>query len=217
MKTTFFGAAVALLLTACGDSASSSAASSSTAQDSTAIAAKNFDVLLAMFPEMQKADLHVQPCLDTTASREAGWGGVTIPTALLGGFDEQTADFYRNSGQKVFAIGRFKDLYLARVPGKYDVTDVALFSKTSDNKLTLVNTLAWSWSDEGVINQQDGWVRDLNGDGKFDYVTRAITIDEAGKPSDEDFKTYLQMSDGSFVDTLMKSVKRDVFKRTKLK
>ena len=101
----------------------------------------------------------------------------------------------------VFACYRTENSghYILRVPGKNVSGDLAL-AKWDDEmgKLVKLNLLAYRWCDEGVCNQQDSWLTDIDDDRDLELITRQHHIDEQGNISDEKFEVATDDGTGHF-------------------
>ena len=130
-------------------------------------------------------------------------------------FDAQSAEIWNNAGGDVLAVGKFDNFYICRVPGRYVSSDIALF-RLDDGQLKRSETVAWAWCDEGWCNQQDAWLKDVNGDGRMDLIQHYTLTDDMGKIREERAGVMLQVEDGTFQED--PSVQLDIsqFKMAKI-
>lgn len=114
-------------------------------------------------------------------------------------FAPEEAELFKNGGG-AYALFHFRfiNLYVLRVPGKYITNSIALYKKQSDGKLKRIETLAWSWGDEGVFNSQDAWFQDLNNDGLFDILLRENSF-EGKKQTFDKISALRQDDSGNFI------------------
>jgi len=124
--------------------------------------------------------------------------GTEIPYDLYDLFASDLADNWRESGWGVYAIGKYHGKYLLRIPGRYTSDQIALY-EIETGEMAYLTSVASKWCDEGWCNQQDGWLRDLNEDNRFDLVTHYVQLDEEGNIILEELEVYLQSPDGQFV------------------
>lgn len=126
------------------------------------------------------------------------FGGQELPRALYPYFGKEPAEGWSNLGWGVFAVGRYENHFLLRIPGQYTSDQLALYEKNGDG-LRYLLSLASKWCDEGWCNRQDAWLGDLNGDRRYDVVTHYAQLDDQGGVVEESLDVYLQDTSGSFV------------------
>lgn len=123
--------------------------------------------------------------------------GKPIPAALHSMLDKMlNADM-----GPVFACYRTENSghYILRVPGKYISGDLALAKWDAQaGKLVKVTNLAYYWCDEGVCNQMDAWLADLDDDRNLELICREHHRDEKGNVSDEKFTVTTDDGSGVF-------------------
>ena len=126
--------------------------------------------------------------------------GTEIPYDLYHLFDAELAENWRDLGWGVYAIGKYQDKYLLRIPGRYTSDQIALYS-LENGQMTYLTSVASKWCEENWCNQQDGWLRDLNDDNRFDLVTHYVQFDDAGDIVQEEINVRLQTTAGRFEST----------------
>ncbi len=91
--------------------------------------------------------------------------------------------------------------FILRVPGKYASSDLALAKWDAvTGKLVKINDLALLTCDEGICDQQDAWLADLDDNRTFELIVRKHTRDAQGNVSDENFEVLTDQGMGDFVD-----------------
>ncbi|MEO1260257.1 MAG: META domain-containing protein [Bacteroidota bacterium] len=157
--------------------------------------------LVATFPELQ-GDLppHLYPIVRVDRPGNYPFTGTLIDPELYAFFDRETSEIWNSTGGDVMAVAQFKGFYIARVPGRYVSSDIALF-RLKDGVLQRSETIAWAWCDEGWCNQQDAWLKDINQDELIDIVQHYSLTDDRGKIREERMTVLLQTTDGIFEAT----------------
>lgn len=154
--------------------------------------------LLALFPPMESGImLHLFPILRVDKPGTYPYQGTLVDTSFLQLFDTETASVWRNAGGEVFAVGKYDDFYVCRVPGRYVSSDIALFQQ-SNGSLARSETVSWAWCDEGWCNQQDAWLQDVNKDGRMDIIQHYTLTDDKGKLREERMTVLVQNENGTF-------------------
>ena len=168
--------------------------------------------LVSMFPAIQ-GDLppHLYPIVRVDRPGNYPFTGELIDPALYPFFDEETSEIWSSTGGDVMAVAQYEGFYIARVPGRYVSSDIALF-RLKDGTLQRSETIAWAWCDEGWCNQQDAWLKDVNQDDRLDIVQHYTLTDDRGKIREERMTVLLQTKDGIFEATEKISVNKEEYK-----
>ncbi len=141
--------------------------------------------------------IHLYPVIDVDNSIDYPFAGQLIDTSLYSAFENTSSSVWFESGGRVYAIGKYENFYLCRIPGRYVSSDLALFV-FRNGKLQRAETVAWAWCDEGWCNQQDAWLQDLNRDGRIDIILHYQLKDNTGKVKEERMSVLVQTEDGYF-------------------
>ncbi|MFQ5448574.1 MAG: META domain-containing protein [Saprospiraceae bacterium] len=159
---------------------------------------RKMEKLLSLFPQMEGDIMpHLYPIVRVDKPGTYPYLGNLVDTSFFQLFDTETANVWRNGGGEVFAVGKYDDFYVCRVPGRYVSSDIALFQR-SKGSLARSETIAWAWCDEGWCNQQDAWLRDVNRDGRMDIIQHYTLTDDKGKLQEERMTVLLQNEAGTF-------------------
>lgn len=126
--------------------------------------------------------------------------GTEIPYELYDLFGPELATNWQDLGWGVYAIGKYHDRYLIRIPGRYTSDQIALYELQA-GQMQYLASLASKWCETGWCNQQDGWLLDLNDDNRFDIVTHYAQLDESQTVVQEELEVKLQTADSTFVKT----------------
>lgn len=126
--------------------------------------------------------------------------GTEIPYDLYDLFGPQLATNWQDLGWGVYAIGKYHNRYLVRIPGRYTSDQVALYDLEA-GRMQYVTSIASKWCETGWCNQLDGWLLDLNGDDRFDIVTHYAQLDEERNIIQEELEVKRQTTDSSFIKT----------------
>ncbi len=154
--------------------------------------------LLALFDTIATTPpLHLYPIIEVDNANGYPYSGQLIDTSLYAAFENTSSDVWFESGGRVYAIGKYEDFYLCRIPGRYVSSDIALYV-FSNGELRRAETVAWAWCDEGWCNQQDAWLQDLNRDGKTDIIQHYQLRDNTGKVKEERMSVLVQTEEGIF-------------------
>jgi len=160
-----------------------------------------------VFPHLEgNPSPHLYPILRVDHPGEYPYLGVLIDTSFYRLFDDESHSIWSNTGGDVYAVGKFGDFYVCRVPGRYVSSDMAIFA-LRDGSLHRSETVAWAWCDEGWCNQQDAWLIDMNQDGHTDVVQHYTLRDDKGKLREERMTVLLQNQMGTF--EVNKGIKAD--------
>lgn len=172
--------------------------------------------LAAMFPVLEGDVMpHLFPILRVDNPGNYPYEGTLVDTSLYKYFDAESSGVWRETGGEVLAVGKFGDLYICRVPGRYVSSDIALY-RIANNRMTRMETVAWAWCDEGWCNQQDAWLTDMNQDGRIDIVQHYTLTDDKGKIREERMTALLQNENGNFVENKDLNPDRSKFKMAKI-
>lgn len=156
--------------------------------------------LLSVFDSISTTPpLHIYPVIDVDNISNYPFAGQQIDTSLYQVFESNSSDVWFESGGKVYAIGKFENYYLCRIPGRYVSSDIALYTFI-DGQFKRAATVAWAWCDEGWCNQQDAWLQDLNRDGRIDLIQHYQLKDNQGHVKEERISVEIQMENGAFED-----------------
>lgn len=154
--------------------------------------------LLALFDTIDATPpLHLYPIIDVDNTNGYPYAGQLIDESLYEVFENTSEDVWSESGGRVYAIGKYENFYLCRIPGRYVSSDIALFV-FRNGELQRAETVAWAWCDEGWCNQQDAWLQDLNRDGKMDIIQHYQLRDNTGSVKEERMSVLVQTEDGNF-------------------
>jgi heat shock protein HslJ len=172
--------------------------------------------LQALFPQMEGDVMpHLYPILKVDNPGDYPYVGTLVDTSYYHFFDEESTGIWSNAGGEVFAVGKFRDLYICRVPGRYVSSDIALF-QMKNGVLSHSETVAWAWCDEGWCNQQDAWLTDIDKDGRTDIVQHYIFTDNQKKVREERLTVLLQEEGGRFEENTDLRLNRTQFEMAKL-
>jgi heat shock protein HslJ len=159
--------------------------------------------------------LHLYPILKIDNPGTYPYAGILIEPSFYNVFDEKMKEVWNSSGGDVFAVGKYGDLYICRIPGRYVSSDLALFRRNG-HILQHQATVAWAWCDEGWCNQQDAWIISVNGDTMPDIVQHFEYKDDKGKIQEERLELLLQTATGDFVPNNDLRLNRTIFKLAKI-
>jgi len=172
--------------------------------------------LLALFDTIgTPPPLHLYPIIDVDNTDDYPFSGQLIDTALYSVFESTSANVWFESGGRVYALGKYADFYLCRIPGRYVSSDIALYVFRNE-KLQRAETVAWAWCDEGWCNQQDAWLQDLNRDGKIDIIQHYQLRDNTGKVKEERMTVLIQTENGQFEEDSTFSPDPELFQLAQL-
>lgn len=171
-----------------------------------AIQKNSYADFLTAFEPLSLDDPHFYSVLNEKDADKYAFKGKKMNPYLLDYIDPETAKHYKTTQANVYQIGKYKDHYILRTPGKYASTDLTIFSLDKyHNRVKKEALLTYAWCDEGACNQQDAWLKDINGDGKFDIVTKYV-FTENGKVQSTTMTALIQQGpNGTFVED--KSIK----------
>ncbi len=159
--------------------------------------------------------LHLYPIMNVDNPGTYPFAGISIDPRLYDVFDSKLSETWKKDEGQVYAIGRYNDLYICRVPGRYVSSDLAVF-RIQENTFTHVETVAWSWCNEGWCNQQDAWLQKVNGDEFVDIVTRYEYRDDKNRLKEERMGLLIQNAQGDFVPNTDLRLNKANFKMAKI-
>ena len=172
--------------------------------------------LAGQFPPMKDSAIpHLYPIVRVDNPGKYPLKGTLIDTSFYKYFDAQSSDIWSSTGGDVLAVGRYGDFYVCRIPGRYVSSDIALF-RLKDGQFHRSETVAWAWCDEGWCNQQDAWLKDVNGDSRTDLIQHYTLTDDKGKVKEERLSILLQSEDGTFKEDKSIQVDKSQFKMAKI-
>lgn len=173
--------------------------------------------LVAKFPEFKSGDAvpHLYPIVRVDNPGNYPYTGTLVDTASYKFFDSQSSEIWNTTGGDVMVVGKYGDLYICRVPGRYVSSDIAIF-RLKNNKLQRSETVAWAWCDEGWCNQQDTWLKDVNEDGRIDLIQRYTLTDDKGKMREGRMTVLVQAEDGSFAEDKSQKLDPAQYKMAKI-
>ena len=160
--------------------------------------------------DLDQGPLHVYAVEYPNEVEHYPFAGTEIPYELYDLFGPQLATNWQDLGWGVYAIGKYHDRYLVRIPGRYTSDQIALYEMEAGRMQYLVS-VASKWCETGWCNQQDGWLLDLNGDDRFDLVTRFAQLDDEGNVVEEELEVYLQNADSHFVKTTELEIEKEAY------
>ena len=156
--------------------------------------------LVERFPPLDPAGmLHLFPIIRVDNPGNYPYRGSLIDPEFYRFFDDETREIWTGTGGDVMAVGTYGDLFIARIPGRYVSSDIALF-RLEDDVMERLETVAWAWCDEGWCNQQDAWLTDYDRDGKLDIVQHYTLTDDKGRIREERLTVLLQDENGEFIE-----------------
>ena len=177
------------------------------ATNNPAVERNSFADFLVSFMPIVNNNYHVYSTLDTKNTSNYAFAGQQFNELQLDYIEPETASLYKRLGTGVYRIGKFGDYYLLRVPGKGISNDIVLFALDKyHNRIQQRKVLAYAWCDEkGDCMHQDAWLKDVNGDKKFDVVTKEVKKNSQGKILTSKLNVFTQSPTGFFTeDTTIK-------------
>ncbi len=160
--------------------------------------------------DLPQEDLHLYAVPYPNEATDYPYHGTEIPYDFYHFFGTEQTENWQELGWGVYAIGKYHDHYLLRIPGRYISDQIALY-KTENYQMVYQASLASKWCEEGWCKQQDAWLQDLNGDNLFDIVTHYAQLDEQGNPLVESTEVKFQIVGGDFVTTTELSVEPEAY------
>jgi len=164
------------------------------------------EAFIALFNDETVGNMHVYSSLDTESDYNYLYKGVEITPEYYSLFDGETLQLLAPSDNKAYAVrsirGEEQTYFIMRMPSAYDDnnSNVMLFELRGEY-LESKELLAFAYEQDGVVYQQDSWIRDIDGDTLLDIIKKYQQKDEDGDVVAETFIVKRQLPSGAFVRT----------------
>lgn len=124
--------------------------------------------------------------------------GRPLPGEMFPFFDPSSKDaFTQAQSVGTYVVGVMDSLYFVRMMGQSMANNIAIY-RLKNKTLRFQMLLARANCDDKGCTQQDGWLTDLNRDGRMDVVTRNTEETLDGQRTANLLKAFLRNPDGSF-------------------
>lgn len=163
----------------------------------------------ALFPEETFViKMHLFSVLDP--SGDYPYQGKAVAESAFTHFSD---DLKEKAKSGLFACYKIQEgYYIMRAAGKYAPTDLILcqFNENTE-KLEQTQLLSYLWCDEGVCNQQDAWLTDLDTDNDLEMLIRERHINEAGATEEDQLTGYWKNAAGQFEEGSIETLRKESF------
>jgi heat shock protein HslJ len=172
----------------------------------------NFAGLLksfAVWPKMNQ--FHCFSILSGDKINRYPFLGKPLPVEMYGMFDKGSTEVFKQSAAiGTYISGSMDSLYFVRLMGQSSANTVALY-RVFNGYLSFQLKMASANCNDKGCEQQDGWLIDLNHDGKMDVVTRAQQQTLDGKVLADQFRFYIRQPTGGFAETPNEAIDRSQY------